>query len=194
MTDTSTRTNEDEFYDDATSDFPKAEHLAPSVPPNFGAGRLLAIWALSEGTRKNDEGKPYPFVETITVTLDDGPDGLDAPGWSEDAARLVEPGVQRLDKFQHSTGGLVSRLQKRLTGKTKDGVPLRFRPLIGRINTQPSSRNKHVPAFSIATPSDTDRETIRTHGDMIRSINAELETAATTGGDSSNPDTSAFNE
>lgn len=191
MTDTSTRTSEDEFYDDATSDFPKVEHLAPSVPPNFGAGRLLAIWVTGEGKRKNDKGEFYPFVETITVTLDDGPNGIEGPGWDENAPTLVPTGPVRLDKFQHSTGGLVSRLQKRLTGKTKDGVPLKFRPMIGRINTQPSKSNKNVAAYSIGMPSDADRETIRAHGDMIRAINVELETAATTGGD---PDTSAFNE
>jgi hypothetical protein len=181
-------TGADDFYDDATDTFPKAEHLAPSIPPNFGDGRLLAIWVLSEGTRTGDNG-PYPFVETITVTLDDGPNGLDAPGFPEESEELVGSGFQRLDKFQHSTGGLVARLSKRLTGRNRDGVPLRFRPLIGRINTQPSKNNKHVPAYSLSTPVDSDREIISSYGNEIRAINRELEDAATTGGD-----TAAFKE
>jgi hypothetical protein len=189
--DVNTSTNQDDFYDDATDGFAKVEHLAPSLPPKFGQGRLLAIWVTGEGKRKNDQGEFYPFVETVTVTLDDGPDGLDAQGWSPEAAELVPEGFQRLDKFQHSTGGLVARLAKRLTGRDKNGTPLRFRPLIGRINTQPSSKNKNVAAYSISTPTDSDREIIRAHGDAIRAINAELEQAATTGSD---PDSAAFSE
>jgi hypothetical protein len=184
-------TGADDFYDDATDTFPKIEHLAPSMPPNFGPGRLLAIWVTGQGTRKNDDGETYPYVETVTVTLDDGPDGLDGPGWSAEAADLVPPGVQRLDKFQHSTGGLVARLQKRLTGKTADGTPLRLRPMIGRLDTQVSKRSKMQAAYSIKAPTDADRKIVTAHGDMIRAINEELTTAATTGGD---PDTSAFNE
>jgi hypothetical protein len=188
--DVNTSTSQDDFYDDATDTFPKVEHLAPSIPPKFGDGRLLAIWAQSEGTRKGDNGT-YAFVETVTVTLDDGPNGLDGPGWSEEAAELVPSGFQRLDKFQHSTGGLVARLQKRLTGRNRDGVPLRFRPMIGRLNTQASKNNKMVAAYSISAPTDADREIVEKYGDKIRAINAELEKAETTGSD---PDSAAFSE
>lgn len=172
-----------DFYDDATDTFPKMEHLAPSVPPNFGPGRLVAIWAIGQGTRQNDKGKTYPYVETVTVTLDDGPSGLSGLGWEPTAAELVPEGVQRLDKFQHSTGGLVARLGKRVDGRSQDGTPLRFRPMIGRINTQPSSQNKNVAAYSISRPTDEDRAIVERHGDLIRSINKELETKETTGGD-----------
>lgn len=181
---------EDDFYDDATNEFPKVEHLAPSLPPKFGPGRLLAIWVKGAGTRTNDKGKTYKYVDTITVTLDDGPEGLSAPGWAENAEELVPAGVQRLD-LQHSTGGLVARLEKRLNGKAVDGTPLKFRPLIGRLNTQASSQNKNVAAYSISQPTDEDRAVIRGHGDMIRGINAELEKGATEGAD---PDTSPFTE
>jgi hypothetical protein len=189
--DVNTSTTADDFYDDATDGFAKVEHLAPSLPPKFGMGRLLAIWVTGEGKRKNDKGDFYPFVETVTVTLDDGPEGLDAPGWDEMAAELVPSGWNRLDKFQHSTGGLVARLQKRLTGRNKADVPLRFRPMIGRINTQPSRQNKNVPAYSISAPTDEDRAIIEQYGDRIRAINVELERAATTGED---PDKAAFSE
>ncbi len=168
---------DDEFYDDAKAAFPKMEHLAPSVPPKFGPGRLVAIWAQSDGKRTNDKGKVYSYVETITVTLDDGPEGLTGPGWESDAAVVIPPGVQRLDAFQHSTGGLVARLQKRIKGVNAKGVPLRWRPMIGRVNTQPSSSNKNVAAYSISEPADADREVILKHKEMILKINAELEAA-----------------
>lgn len=188
-------TGGDSFYDDATDVFPKVEHLAPSIPPNFGDGRLLAIWVTGEGKRKNDRGEFYPYVETVTVALDEGPNGQDwltgSNGWSEEASTLIPASPARLDKFQHSTGGLVGRLLPRLTGRNREGVPLRFRPMIGRINTQPSKANKHVPAYSIAKPTDADRAIVEAHGDYIRKINRELETAATTGSD---PDTAAFTE
>lgn len=188
MTDSTSTASE--FYDDATDNFPKVSHLAPSVPPKFGEGRLVAIWVTGEGKRKNDEGEFYPYVETVTVTLDDGPDGaLSGPGWDPEAEDLVGPGVNRLDKFQHSTGGLVARLTKRLTGKDKNGVPLRFRPMVGRLNTQPSKKNKNVPAYSIRPCTEAERAIVERHGDMIRAINKELETGETTGGD---PDTQAF--
>lgn len=183
--------NPNQFYDDATDVFPKVEHLAPSLPPNFGPGRLLAIWATGEGTRMNKEGKIYPYVETITVTLDDGPSGLDGPGWEAMAAEIIPEGVQRLDKFQHSTGGLVARLQRRLTGRNQDGVPLRYRPMIGRLDTQPSKQNKNVAAYSIKPPTDDDRAVIEQHVEMIAAINEELRMAAIA---SSDPDQAAFND
>jgi hypothetical protein len=165
----------DDFYDDATAGFPKAEHLAPSVPPKFGPGRLVAIWARENGKRKNDKGEVYPFVDTITVTLDDGPDGdLTGPGWSEDAVELVPPGVQRLE-LQHSTGGLVARLSKRVEGVNAKGIKLKYRPMIGRINTQASKNNKNVAAFSVSEPTDEDRSIVDKHREMIIGINQELE-------------------
>lgn len=179
--------DEDEFYDDATSAFPKIEHLAPSVPPKFGPGRLVAIWARANGKRKNDRGEFYPYVDTITVTLDDGPDGnLTGPGWAEDAAVTVPAGVQRIE-MQHSTGGLVARLAKRVDAKNVKGVPLKYRPMIGRINTQASNANKNVAAYSISEPTEADRAVINAHKDLIISINRDVEAA-----DQASKDDAAF--
>lgn len=172
-----TQGDDDDFYDDASSAFPKVEHLAPSVPPKFGPGRLLAIWVQAAGKRKNDRGEFYPYVETVTVTLDDGPEGLSAPGWPDEAAATVPAGVQRLDKFQHSTSGLVARLERRLTARNPKGVLLKYRPMIGRINTQASSANKNVAAYSISEPTEADRAVIEAHKAMIIAINHELEAA-----------------
>lgn len=162
-------TDEDsEWMDGASATFPKAENLAPSIPPKFGPGRLVAIWAQETGTRKNDQGKEYPFVQTLTLVLDDGPDG----GQSDE---VVGSAPVRLEDFQHSTSGLVARLQKRVTGVNAKGVPLRYRPMIGRMNTQASKQNKNVAAFSISEPTAEDMIVARKYKDMITGINKELE-------------------
>jgi hypothetical protein len=162
-------TDEDEeWMDGASATFPKAENLAPSVPPNFGPGRLVAIWAQENGKRKNDSGTEYPYVQTLTLVLDNGPDG-------DQTDEVVGNAPVRLEDFQHSTGGLVARLSKRVTGVNAKGIPLRFRPMIGRINTQPSKANKNVAAFSISEPTAQDMEVARKYKDMIMAINKELE-------------------
>jgi hypothetical protein len=161
---------DEEWMDGASSTFAKMENLAPSVPPNFGAGRLVAIWAQKNGERKNDEGQIYPFTETLTLVLDDGPNG-------DQVSDVVGEAPVRLDGFQHSTSGLVARLAKRVTGTNTKGVHLRHRPMIGRINTQASKKNKNVAAYSIAEPTAEDMEIARRHKDLIVSINKELESA-----------------
>jgi hypothetical protein len=171
--------DDEEWMDGASASFPKAEHLAPSVPPNFGPGRLVAIWALENGSRKNDKGKVYSYVETVTLVLDEGPDerawltGTD--GWAADASQIIGPSPVRLDEFQHSTGGLVARLSKRVDGTNAKGVKLKYRPMVGRLNTQASKANKNVAAFSIAEPTAEDMEIARRHKDLILSINRDLE-------------------
>jgi hypothetical protein len=187
-------TDEDqEWMDGASNAFPKAEHLAPSLPPNYGPGRLVAIWAKSAGTRKNDQGKEYPFIQTITLVLDEGPNGqawlTGTEGWDSEASTLIPAAPVRLDDFQHSTGGLVARLQKRLTAKNAQGIPLRWRPMVGRMNTQPSKANKNVAAFSISEPTAADMEVARKYKDMIIGINKEVEAA-----EKSAEDTAAFDE
>jgi hypothetical protein len=172
-------TPEDDFYDEASASFPKAEHLAPSIPPKFGPGRLVAIWATKAGTGKSKtDGKAYKFVETTTLVLDDGVAGAEFtinPGYPEDTAQLVPAAPVRLDSFQHSTGGLVARLERRLTANNAAGVPLRYRPYIGRMNTQPSSNNKNVAAYSISEMTDADKALVQgKYMAMIKSINAEL--------------------
>ncbi len=163
-------TDEDsEWMDGATAAFPKMENLAPSIPPNYGDGRLLAIWALERGTGKGDNG-PYKYVETITLVLDDGPDGTQTD-------ELVGKAPVKLDGFQHSTTGLESRLSKRVDGTNAAGVRLKYRPMIGRVNTQASKANKNVPAYSIAEPTPADMIIARKYKDMIISINKDVEAA-----------------
>lgn len=170
---------DEEWMDGAKTAFPSIENLAPSVPPAFGDGRLVAIWARENGVAKGDRG-PYPYVESITLVLDNGPDGTQVD-------ELIPQAPYRLD-LRHSTTGLVSRLKPRVDGNhPKTGVPLRTRPMIGRVNTQASRTNKNVAAFSIADPTPADMIIAREHKDLITSINAEL-----TAADNKSEDENAF--
>lgn len=163
--------NEDDFYDDATSAFPSVDDLAPQN--GMGDGRLVAIWAKSNGEAKSStNGKMYGYTETVTLVLDDGPTGQDYTELIASTSHGIEP--VRVD-LRHSTTGIHSRLKPRIEGRNKAGVSLKWRPMIGRVNTQPSTANKKVPAFSISEPTDSDREIINRHKDLIISINREME-------------------
>lgn len=187
MTDVDQSVDQDEFYDDATEAFPSVDDLAPlaSAKNPDTIGRLVAIWAVKNGEAKGDNGT-YPYTESITLVLDDGPDG-------DQATELVGPAPVRLE-LRHSTTGICSRLKPRVAGKGKatdahpEGVPLRFRPMLGRVNTKASTKyKKGSPAVSIAAPSDADREIINRHKDLIIAINRELEADA-----AKNEDQAAF--
>lgn len=163
-------TPEDEdWMDGATSAFPSIENLAPSIRGTFGPGRLVAIWAVENGTAVSttQAGKTYGYTETVTLVLDDGPEG----GQTDE---LVGPAPVKLD-LRHSTVGLHSRLKPRVTGINAKGIKLKYRPIIGRINTQESKNSKNQAAFSIAEPTAEDMVTARKYKDMILSINAEME-------------------
>ncbi|MET0417852.1 MAG: hypothetical protein ABW022_17730 [Actinoplanes sp.] len=173
MTDTNVNTpvaDDDEYYDDATAAFPSVEDLAPSNAPDFGEGRLVAIYAKSNGERKGNNGDMYGYTETITVALDDGPDG-------DQVTEMVGPAPYRVD-MRHSTGFIHAKLKSRVEGKhPKSGRPLKYLPLIGRINTQPSTQNKKVPAYGLAPKTDDDLVTLERHKALLKSITAELEAA-----------------
>jgi hypothetical protein len=161
--------DEEDFYDDATAAFPSVEDLAPSDAP-FGEGRLVAIYAKSNGQRKGNNGDMYGFTETITVALDDGPEG-------DQVTEMVGAAPYRVD-MRHSTGFIHAKLQGRVEGKhPKSGRPLKYLPLIGRINTQASQQNKKVAAYGLAPKTDDDLVILQRHKALLKGITAELEAA-----------------
>lgn len=154
---TESNTQTEEFYDDATSGFPAIEDLD---------GRLVAIWALDKGEAvSTTNNKKYPFIETVTFVLDDGVDG--------DKISELVPEAPRELEFRHSTTGLVARLRGRVGRVDADNKPV-FKPMLGRINSQPSRANKKVLAYSIAEPTDYDRAVANDHETAIRAISARL--------------------
>jgi hypothetical protein len=161
-----TQPNEDEdFFESATSEFPAKEDLKD---------RLVAIWNTGKtGTRKSEAtGLPYPYVETITVVLDDGPNG-----WQdrrpEGAPNLVpsvaEHGPQRLDGFQWSATGVYSRAVKRPVGSI---------PMIGRINMKPNKTKGMSPPWNIDEMTDADREIAREHRALLITVTNEIRNGA----------------
>lgn len=177
---------EDDFYDDATEAFPSKDDLAPLADQKKNPttdGRLVAIWAQKNGRDKKANGQGmYDWTESITLVLDDGPDG-------DQVTDLVGPAPVELN-LRHSTSGIQSRLAPRVDGMTKpkrdqDGniivpaVSLKFRPMIGRVNTRPSTVQKGGSlAFSIAAPTEEDKVIIEKHKALIKEINQRLEAKA----------------
>lgn len=165
MTDTTnTVAPEDEFFDSATSEFPAKEDLKD---------RLVAIWNTGkEGTRVSQAtNKPYPYVETITLVLDDGPDGYQAKRADGDpnlVPSVAAEGPQRLDGFQWSASGLYARVSKRKVGD---------RPMIGRINSRKNAIKGMADAWSIAEMTEDDRVIARKHVGLFKEITAELQKA-----------------
>ena len=178
MTDTNpTPDGDEEYFDSATSEFPAKEDLN---------GRLVAIWNTGKtGTRKSDNGTEYPYVETVTLVLDDGPgdwyatnikrmaiDGKGDPTTGTDdclvpSVRLNGP--QRLDDFQWSAVGVYSRASKRKVGD---------RPMIGRINSKKNAKKGFSDAWSIAEMTEEDKVTARKYVGLFREISAEMQSAA----------------
>lgn len=165
MTDqTSTTPAEDEFFDSATSEFAAKEDLKD---------RLVAIWNTGKtGTRKNDRGESYPYVETVTLVLDDGPAAWQATRFDDQpnlVASVAQEGPQRLDGFQWSALGIRSRAEKR---------PVGGKPMIGRINSKPNKTKGMSPPWNIAEMTEDDKVTAREHRDLLISITEELAKAA----------------
>jgi len=165
----------EDFFDDAEETFPGKEDLKD---------RLVAVFALENGQDKNPDGKLYPFTKTVTVVLDNGPDGkshLSAVRDGEVGENRVGEAPTELD-LRWSTSGMVSRLAPRV-GKG-------FRPLLGRINSQPNKVKSRSASWSISSPTDEDKALVRAqHLGLLHEVAKRLEResqAAT--------DTAAFDE
>ena len=155
-----------DLYDEASEEFPGKEDLKD---------RLVAVWVTgNKGKRANADGKMYDWVETITFVLDDGLEGDKAEARADGSPNLVGSAPARLDKFQWSTSGMVSRLEPRITLKDpKSGEPV-YRPMIGRINSQKNKIKGRSDSWSIAAPTDHDKAIADGFADQLRQITAEV--------------------
>ena len=190
MTDKNVNTpvEDDDFFDNATGGFPKVDHLAPSLYPKYGMGRLIAVWPTEKafGKPKRAGDPPYTLFKTITLVLDDGPQGkVDGEGWDPETLQFVPPVADkpaRYDNFQHSTTWMVSLLERRWTARNpRTDVPMKFRPVIGRMETQGSSNNPKVAAYALREATEAELDKIRNTPawkNAIIQINQELEKAA----------------
>jgi hypothetical protein len=171
---TMTDTTEDlELFDDAKEAFPAKEDLKD---------RLVAIFVTGKtGQRKSEAtGKMYDWVETITLVLDDGPDGTSfsdlVPSTSPDAPVV-------LDGFQWTPVGLTSRLLPRANAKNP-------RPMRGRINSRPNTKKGFSDSWSISEPTEGDKILSRKFNAKVAELMEDAKTRLAGGAPTS--DDSAF--
>lgn len=168
MTDT---TEDLELFDNAQAQFASKLDLKD---------RLCLIWATGKnGTRKGANGS-YAWYDTYTLVIDDGPkwtgEVFDA---EKDATRpilvdsVAEHGPQLLEGFQFSFGGMTARLANRVTGDK----PKTFKPMLGRINSRPNKTKGMAASWSVAEPTDEDKQVARKYADKIREVSALVEKA-----------------
>jgi len=176
-----------DLVDDAKEEFPAKEDLKD---------RLVAIWVTGKHGVRQGTGagsKPYPWYETVTLVLDDGPNWTGMKIVDEEQQEMLVPSVaengpQRLDNFQHTTSGITQRLSARVqdvagstpkvNGAPVTGTPKSFKPMLGRINSRKNKQSGFNASWSISTPTEADYDIVRKHVDLISSINAEMEKAA----------------
>ena len=165
---TSTNPSDDEFYDEATETFPRKEDFED---------RLVAIWVTGKHGTRNSEatGKPYGWVETVTMALDDGQDGTKGLGNASDGDPfLVGPAPAVAEPFQWSAEGMYSRLYPRIKLVDGEGQP-DYRPVIGRINRRKNAKKGFNDSWSIGKPTDQDKAFIReNHLERLASTTARV--------------------
>lgn len=160
-------TTEDlELFDDAKETFPGKEDMKD---------RLVLVWATGKtGQRKSEAtGKLYDWAETVTMVIDDGPEGYNpkrADGDPNLIAPVAQEGPQEIT-FQWSTGGLVTRIKERIG---TDGKPKTFKPFLGRINSRKNKVKGMSDSWSISEPTDEDRATARRYAGQIKAISERL--------------------
>ena len=172
MTDVNTSANEDEFYVEAEDEFPVKEDFED---------RLVAIWPTGKkGTRPSEQAgaDPYPWVETITMALDDGPDGAELPGARSDKSPfLIGPAgsdTAVAEAFQWSATGVYSRVEPRLRKKMADGETPDYRPVIGRINRRKNVKKGFNDSWSLGKPTEADKATVNRYADALRAMTARV--------------------
>ncbi len=179
MTTDTSNTQADEFYEDAQDNFPSKFDFED---------RLVAIWPTGKtGTRQGENGKDYPWIETLTLALDDGPDGDKGVGLTSDREEfLVGPAPAHAEGLQWSAAGVYSRVRPKL-GKTiqlDDGSTVPdYRPVCGRINRRKNAKKGLADSWSLGKPTDEDREILRANADVIKRMTAKVKADAEKAGD-----------
>jgi hypothetical protein len=164
-----------DLVDDSQETFPTKDDMKD---------RLVLVWVTGKfGSRQSEATKKtYPWVETVTMVIDDGPNWtgqvMDSDSQTLRESRIpsvAEAGPTVLENFQFSFGGMVSRLQQRIS---PDGKPKTFKPMLGRINSRPNKTKGMAPSWSVASPTPEDHAVIPKYAAQIREISAQLEKGA----------------
>jgi hypothetical protein len=184
MTEPNQTNTEDEYYTDAQDNFPSKFDFED---------RLVAIWPTGKtGEREGENGKPYPWIETVTVALDDGPDGDKGVGLTSDREEFLVGPAGTEDAIawgiQWSATGVYSRVFPKLGAKLADGTP-DYRPVVGRINRRKNAKKGLADSWSLGKPTDADREILRARLDVIKRVSGEVKAKAQAA-----EDTAAFSD
>lgn len=157
-----------ELFDDVPNAFESKFHLKD---------RLVAVWVTGKhGMRKGENGD-YPWEETITLVLDDGPNGWQAEVLNFDSGSMeenlvpsvAENGPQKLANFQWSATSLTSRLAPRREKKNN-------RPMLGRINAKPNKQKGRAAPWAMESATPEEKElAAKVAGPLIGEICAEVE-------------------
>lgn len=176
MTDTVNGTtpadDDDGLFDAATDTFPRRNDMVD---------RLVVIYPTGKhGTRLSEGGDPYPWYETTTVVLDDGPEGWQEQVKDDDGdltpnliPSVLDEGAQVQVNFQWSASGIVSRIQAKLPDA--NGRP---GSIVGRINTKKNKVKGRSASWSISKPTEADMETARQYADVCRQARAAVQREA----------------
>ena len=179
MSDQTTETIE--LFDDVPDSFPSKFDLKD---------RLVAVWVTGKHGMRKGEREDYPFEETITLVLDDGPNGWQAQVLNFESGSMQEnlvpsvaaEGPYRMDKFQWSATGIASRLAPRREKKIS-------RPMLGRVNVKPNAQKGRAAPWSLANATVEEKEAAaKVAGPLIAQICAEVEKMLTGAADASDFD------
>lgn len=142
--------DEDDVFEASSDEFAGKEDMLNRLVMIYPTGR--------EGTERGASGKPFTWYDTMTVVLDDGPDGWQPMIAGKDGMRenlipsVAENGPQVV-QYRWSTTGAVTRLAKKLP-KHNDGKPV---GLLGRIDRGKATGGNTAP-WRPNPPTEADRE------------------------------------
>lgn len=183
-------TEDDEFYEDATEEFPSVQDLIVGAHSGLKSeieGRLVALWPRENGTAQG-HNDPYAYTDAVCLVLDDGPDGTMHTD-------LIGPAPVELP-LRFSTTGIQTRLGPRLEGMTKPkrdpetkeiivpARPQKYLPMIGRINARPAKQKGNNPPIGIRMMNDSERPIADRYKSEIKEISAKLKAKDETVADS----------
>ena len=150
--------DDEDLFEPAKSEFPAKEDLKD---------RLVVIYPTGKhGERKSvATGKMYPWRESTTVVLDDGPDGT---SFTDLVPSVAAGGPIVLTGLQWTPKGIESRMSQKPSNAEKVGS------VFGRINSIKNSQKGLADPWSIATPTEEDTALARRHAGVCAAARDEI--------------------
>ena len=150
--------DDDDLFEPAKNEFPAKEDLKD---------RLVVIYPTGKsGERKsNATGKMYPWRESTTIVLDDGPDGH---SFTDLVPSVKAGGPIVLTGFQWTPKGIEARMSQKPSSAEKVGS------IVGRINSIKNKQKGLADPWSIAPPTEEDMALARQHSAVCAAARDEI--------------------